>query len=48
MIGVVIPQELDDPKPNGNANNLGWTSTKYGENRDGLCTCEVKYVKHGL
>ena len=48
MIGVVVPQELDGPKPNGNAINQGWTSTKYGENGDELSTCEVKYVQHGL
>lgn len=48
MIGVVVPQELDGPKPNGNEINLGWTSTKYGGNIDGLSTCEVKYVQHGL
>ena len=48
MIGVVVPQELDGPKPNGNAIKLGWTSTKYGGNRDRLNTCEVKYVQHRL
>ena len=48
MTEVVVPQELDGPKPNGNANKLGWTSTKYGGNRDGLNTCEVKYVQYGL
>ena len=39
---------MDGPKPNGNAIKQGWTSTKYGGDKDGLSTCEVKYVQHGL
>jgi hypothetical protein len=37
MIGIVVPQELDGPKPNGNAINLG----ELALNMEGL---EMNYV----